>query len=142
MMEPADCIFCKIVKKEAPASVLYEDDQTLVFLDIRPLNEGHTLIIPKEHYQTVYEMSEGLVCHVYAVVQRVVVAVKAAMQADGITVIQQNGKAAGQEVFHMHVHVVPRFEGQKLPHFRDIPNASRGDLERIADKIRDVLKPK
>jgi histidine triad (HIT) family protein len=137
--ENLTCVFCRIVRKEAPASILYEDDSVLVFLDIRPLNEGHTLVIPKKHYETVYDMPEDLVSHIYKLVKRMAVAVKAATNADGITVIQQNGHAAGQEIFHLHVHVVARFEGQKLPHFRDIPNASREQLERAAEKIRRQL---
>ena len=136
----ADCIFCKIVRKEAPASILYEDDKALVFLDIRPLNEGHTLIIPKDHFETICDMSEELVCHLYKLVKCMAVAVKAATKADGITVIQQNGHAAGQEIFHMHVHVVPRYEGQKLPHFRDIPNSRREQLEKAAELIKQQLK--
>ena len=134
-----DCVFCKIIRKEAPATNLYEDDRVLAFLDIRPLNEGHTLVIPREHYETVYEMPEDLVCHIYTVVKRMSVAVKNASKADGITIIQQNGRAAGQEIFHMHVHIVPRFEGQKLPHFHDIPNASREQLEQAARRIKQKL---
>jgi histidine triad (HIT) family protein len=138
--ESANCIFCRIVRKEAPASILYEDDKALVFLDIRPLNEGHTLVIPKEHYETVYDMPEELVSHIYKLVKRSAVAVKAATNADGITIIQQNEHAAGQEIFHLHVHVVPRYKGQALPHFRDIPNASRERLERAAERIRQKLE--
>jgi histidine triad (HIT) family protein len=135
-MYAASCIFCKIVWKEAPASIIYEDDRVLAFLDIRPLNEGHTLVISKEHYEVVYDMPEDLVAHIYKFVKRLAIAVKTATKADGITIIQQNGHAAGQEVFHLHVHVVPRFEGQKLPHFRGILNASREQLERAAEIIR------
>jgi histidine triad (HIT) family protein len=138
--ESANCIFCRIVRKEAPASILYEDDRALVFLDIRPLNEGHTLVIPKEHYETVYDMPEELVSHIYKIVKRSAVAVKAATNADGITIIQQNERAAGQEILHLHVHVVPRYEGQTLPHFRDIPHASREQLERAAERIRQKLE--
>jgi histidine triad (HIT) family protein len=138
-MDSDSCVFCKIVRKEAPASILYEDRKVLAFLDIRPLNEGHTLVIPKEHYETVYHMPEDLVCHIYAIVKRMSVAVKDASKADGITIIQQNEAAAGQEIFHMHVHVVPRFEGQKLPHFRDIQNASRNQLEQAAGRIKQKL---
>ncbi len=137
--EPVDCIFCKIIRKEAPATQLFEDDKVLVFLDIRPLNEGHTLVIPKEHCETIFEMPEDLVCHLYAIVKRMSVAVRNASKADGITIIQQNGQAAGQEVFHMHVHIVPRFEGQKLPHFHDIPNASIDQLEHTARLIKQNL---
>jgi histidine triad (HIT) family protein len=138
--KPADCIFCRIVRKEAPVSIVYEDDKVLAFLDIRPLNEGHTLVIPKDHYETVYDMPEDLIAHIYTTVKRIAVAVKVITTADGITIIQQNGHAAGQEVFHMHVHVVPRYEGQKLPHSRDIPNANREQLEQAADRIRQQFK--
>lgn len=134
-----DCIFCKIVRKEAPATILYEDDKALVFLDIRPLNEGHTLIIPKQHYETVYDIPEDLICYIYTLVKRFAFVVKNATKADGITIIQQNGRAAGQEILHLHVHVVPRYEGQKLPHFREIPNASRDRLEQTAERIKELL---
>lgn len=137
--ENLTCVFCRIVRKEAPASILYEDDKVLVFLDIRPLNEGHTLIIPKKHYETVYDMPEDLVCRIYKLVKRMAVALKAATEADGITIIQQNGHAAGQEIFHMHVHVVPRYEGQKLPHFHDLPNSSREQLQQAAERIKSQL---
>ncbi len=138
-MKPADCVFCRIVRKEAPATTIYEDDEVLVFLDIRPLNEGHTLVIPKKHYEAVYDMPEDLVSHIYKLVKQMAVAVKAATEADGITIIQQNGHAAGQEIFHMHVHVVPRYAGQKLPHFHDLPNASREKLEQAAERIKSQL---
>lgn len=120
--------------------MLYEDDEVLAFLDIRPLNEGHTLVIPKEHYETIYYMPESLVCHIYKIVKRFAIIVKNVTNADGITIIQQNGHAAGQEIYHLHVHVVPRYEGQKLPHFKDIPNASREQLEQMAGKIKRQLK--
>ncbi len=139
-MNDESCVFCRIVRREAPASILHEDDEVLAFLDIRPLNEGHTLVIPKRHYENIYDMPDDLVANIYKLVKRLAVAVKAATKADGITIIQQNGHAAGQEVFHLHVHVVPRFEGQKLPYFRDIPNSSREQLERTSDMIRLQLK--
>ena len=128
------------MQNEAPASIVYEDEKVIAFLDIRPLNEGHTLVIPKEHYETVYEIPEELNAHIYRIVKRTAVVVKNATKADGITVIQQNGHAAGQEVFHLHVHVVPRYEGQRLPKFTEIPNASREQLEKTAERIRSQFK--
>ena len=119
---------------------MYENDKIIAFLDIRPLNEGHTLVIPREHHKTVYYIPDDLNAHIYRIVKRIANVVKNVMKADGITIIQQNGHAAGQEVFHMHVHVVPRYEGQKLPHFHDIPNVSREQLERAAERIRQQLK--
>ena len=134
------CLFCKIIRREAPASIVYEDEKVIAFLGIRPLNEGHTLVIPREHYETVYEIPEELNAHIYKIVKRAAIAVKTATKADGITIIQQNGHAAGQEIFHLHVHVVPRYEGQKLPKFTDIATANREHLEKTAEKIRQQFK--
>ena len=133
------CIFCKIVKKQAPANIIYEDETVMVFLDIRPLNIGHTLVIPKKHYVDIFDIPENQLSQVHKVAKRVSVAVKKATNADGISIIQQNGKAAAQDIFHLHVHVVPRFEGQKLPSFSALREVERGKLEVMAKKIKHQL---
>lgn len=133
------CIFCKIVAKQAPSSILYEDELVMTFLDIRPLNMGHTLIIPKAHYVDIFDIPAKELAAVYLVAKQLSFAVKEATGADGISIIQQNGKAAGQDVFHLHVHVVPRFEGQKLPSFHDLKVVERSVLEEIAVRIRQQL---
>jgi histidine triad (HIT) family protein len=133
------CIFCKIVCKQAPASIVYEDETVMAFLDIRPLNMGHTLIIPKKHYVDIFNVPENLLSQVHKVAKQASIAVKKATNADGISIIQQNGKAAGQDIFHLHVHVVPRFEGQKLPHFSDLKEVERAKLEEMAKKIKQHL---
>ena len=133
------CIFCKIVHKQAPASILYEDDAVMVFLDIRPLNMGHTLVIPKAHYVDIFDISTKELSAVHTVAKKVSFAVKKATAADGISIIQQNGKAAGQDIFHFHVHVVPRFEGQKLPRFSELKEVERAKLDEMAKKIRENL---
>ncbi len=133
------CIFCKIVKKQAPASIIYEDETVIVFLDIRPLNIGHTLVIPKKHYVDIFDIPENQLSQVHKVAKQVSVAVKKATKADGISIIQQNGKAAAQDIFHLHVHVVPRFEGQKLPSFSALREVERGKLEVMAKKIKQEL---
>jgi histidine triad (HIT) family protein len=133
------CIFCKIVVKRAPASIIYEDETVLVFLDIRPLNIGHTLVIPKAHYVDIFDISENALSQMYKVAKLVSFAVKKATNADGISIIQQNGKAAGQDIFHIHVHVVPRFEGQKLPPFSELREVERGKLDALAKKIKQHL---
>jgi histidine triad (HIT) family protein len=135
------CIFCKIVQKEAPASVVYEDEQVLVFMDIRPVSEGHTLIIPKQHCVDIYDTPEELLAHVHKITKHIAVAVREVTKADGISIVQQNGKAAGQDIFHLHVHVIPRFEGRKLPHFGELTVVSRESLEKVAIKIRIKLNP-
>jgi histidine triad (HIT) family protein len=139
-MDVNSCVFCKIVRKQAPASLVYDDENVLAFLDTRPLNEGHTLVIPKEHYVNVFEAPEELVAHLYRIVRRVALAVKESTKADGISVIQQNGKAAGQEIFHLHVHVIPRYERQKLLRFGEIPEADREKLNRVAANLRQHIE--
>jgi len=134
-----DCIFCKIVAKQAPASVVYEDEAVISFLDIRPLNLGHTQVIPKAHFVDIFDIPVELLSRVHVVTKYVAPAVKKATAADGISIIQQNGKAAGQDIFHLHVHVVPRFDGQKLPRFSDLQLVERSKLNDIAKKIRQHL---
>ncbi|MCW4003286.1 MAG: HIT family protein [Candidatus Bathyarchaeota archaeon] len=133
------CIFCKIVQKQAHSSVIYEDEAVMAFLDIRPLNLGHTLVIPKIHYADIFDVPEELLSRIYEITKLVSSAVKKATKADGISIIQQNGKAAGQDIFHLHVHVVPRFEGQVLPHFSDLKVVERSKLEDMAKKVRQHL---
>jgi histidine triad (HIT) family protein len=135
-MNVNSCAFCKIACKQAPASFVYEDENVLAFLDTRPLNEGHTLVIPKEHYVTIFEAPEELVAHLHRIVKRVALAAKESTKADGISIIQQNGEAAGQEIFHLHVHVIPRYEGQKLPRFGEISEADREKLNQVAANLR------
>lgn len=133
------CIFCRIVRKEAPSSVVFEDAEVIAFMDIRPLTEGHTLVIPKQHYVDIYDTPEELVVHTHKITKRVAIAVKQAIGADGISIVQQNGKAAGQDIFHIHVHIIPRFQGHKMPRFGELTEASREKLDQAAAKIRKNL---
>ena len=130
------CIFCKIVHKKAPSSIIYEDEAVMVFLDIRPLNMGHTLVIPKAHYVDIFDIPEKELSQMHKAAKLVSSAIKKATAADGISIIQQNGKAAGQDIFHIHVHVVPRFEGQKLPPFSELKEVERAKLDAMAKKIK------
>ena len=138
-MTDGSCIFCKIVQNQIPASVVYEDERVLAFLDIKPLNEGHTLVIPKAHYENIFDIPSSLIKYVHGVTKQIAFAVKKTTNADGISIIQQNGKAAGQDVFHLHVHIIPRYEGQKLPSFSELSEANREELNQTAAKIRDNL---
>jgi len=133
------CIFCKIVRKQAPASIIFEDELVIAFLDIKPLNLGHVLVIPKAHSVDIFDIPASELSDVHKVVQLVSGAIKKATNADGISIIQQNGRAAGQDIFHLHVHVVPRFEGQKMPRFSDLKEVDRTKLDDIAKKIRKLL---
>jgi histidine triad (HIT) family protein len=133
------CIFCRIVAKQAPSSVLYEDDVVMAFMDIRPLSMGHALVIPKAHYADIFDIPAKELAAVHIASKVVAAAVKKATGADGISIIEQNGKAAGQDVFHLHVHVVPRFAGVKLPAFNDLKMVERSLLDAMAERIRQYL---
>jgi histidine triad (HIT) family protein len=109
-----DCIFCKIVAGEIPCSKVYEDDKFIAFLDINPVHKGHTLIVPKKHFVNVFDTPEEEAALFYGVISKIAKAVKAALGCDGINVIQNNEAAAGQEVFHSHVHIIPRYEEDKI----------------------------
>lgn len=130
------CIFCKIVKRQVPSNVVFENDNVLAFLDIRPVNEGHTLIIPKAHYRDIFDIPGELLGEVYRVTKEVAVAVKNTVKADGFSIFQQNGRAANQDIFHLHIHVIPRFSGQKNVPYHDLKLVSNGKLEKTALEIR------
>jgi histidine triad (HIT) family protein len=120
VMTEESCIFCRIARKESPASCIYEDENVMAFLDIRPQNDGHTLVIPKKHYATIYDVPDEEVAHVYKVVKKVAIAIKKGVNVQGISITQHNEAAAGQDIFHVHVHVMPRYEGQKLRRFEEL----------------------
>lgn len=140
------CNFCKIVSGEDQASIVYEDDNVTAFMDLHPANVGHTLVVPREHWETIYEVPEKVLTDLFAVVKRVSVAVKKAVGAEGISILQFNGRAAGQSVRHFHVHVIPRFRGDAISKFIGamlgpvgFEKVERQDLDEIAKKIRKNL---
>jgi histidine triad (HIT) family protein len=106
-----DCIFCKIVAGGIPAVRLYEDEQTLAFMDIAPVVKGHALVIPKAHFDPLTATPPALLAACIATVQRIAQAQMTAMKADGVNIHQANGAAAGQVVPHLHFHIIPRFHG-------------------------------
>jgi histidine triad (HIT) family protein len=105
-----NCIFCKIVKKEIPATLVFEDEAILVFMDIGPIIKGHALVIPKKHYDPITETPDEIVAKLHITAKKIASAQMNAFGADGVNIIQNNGKASGQEVEHIHVHVIPRFD--------------------------------
>jgi histidine triad (HIT) family protein len=105
-----ECIFCKIVNKEIPATVLYEDDDVLVFMDIGPIIKGHALVISKQHHDPVTETPNEVLTKLHLTAKRIAKAQMNGLGADGVNIMQNNGTAAGQEVPHIHVHVIPRFD--------------------------------
>ncbi len=109
-----DCIFCKIIKGELPCSKVYETNNVLAFLDIGPVNKGHTLVVPKKHFTNIFDIEQKDLDEVSNVVRKIAPAVKKAVNADGINVMSSNGEAAGQVVMHSHIHIIPRFKDDGL----------------------------
>jgi len=130
------CEFCRVAKREVESSVVFEDERTMAFMDIRPVNDGHTLVIPKAHYENIYDIPDDEVAYLYRTVKMVAGAVREAVKAEGISITQHNGRAALQRVFHMHVHVIPRYEGQRFPRPDELSVARREKLEETATRIR------
>jgi len=135
----SDCVFCSIVDGEIPGHVVHETDRVLAFLDAHPLREGHTLVIPKTHHERLGEMPDDLAGEVFAVAKALPDALSDAVGADGATVAINDGPAAGQEVPHSHVHVVPRTDGDDVGPvhalFTDRPDVSDDRLAEIASAI-------
>jgi histidine triad (HIT) family protein len=104
---PNGCVFCQIVSRKSPSSIVYEDDRYIGFLDIHPFSRGHTLVCPKEHGETIWDMDEEGIAELFRVASKVSRAVVAAVGADGFRFVQNNGEAANQVVAHVHVHVIP-----------------------------------
>jgi histidine triad (HIT) family protein len=133
-------IFEKIVSREIPATIVYEDEDTLAFMDIGPIIKGHTLVIPKICYDPVTETPDAVLARLMIVCKRIAAAQIAGLGADGVNIIQNNGKAAGQEVPHLHFHVIPRFDGDGHRwNWAAKTYDSPAEMETLAEKIREGL---
>ena len=131
-------IFAKILRGEIPSHRVYEDEAAVAFMDVMPQGPGHTLVVPKAPSRNLLDADPGTLGPLFTVVQKVALAVRTALGADGVTILQFNEPASGQTVYHLHVHVIPRFEGIALkPHTGNMEKPEV--LERHADKIRSAL---
>ena len=106
----SDCIFCKIIDGEIPSAKIYEDEHVYAFLDISQVTEGHTLVIPKNHQQDIYELDEETASNLFKAVPKVANAIKAAYEPKGMNMLNNNGSFADQSVFHFHLHLIPRYD--------------------------------
>lgn len=136
MME--DCIFCKIIAGEIPSTKVYEDDKVFCFLDIAPINKGHTLVIPKKHAENLYSIPRDDLAFCVEACQSMAKALKASLRCDGVNLGMNNEKPAGQLVLHAHFHVIPRYEGDGLKHWPGGAYAE-GEAEELATKIQGSL---
>lgn len=136
--EGEECIFCKIISGEVSAIKVYEDNEILAFMDLYPNHPGHTLVVPKDHVENIYGMPAETAARLMVAVQKIAVAVKNAVDADGLNLVMNNESAAGQAVWHAHMHIIPRFNedggyvGKKHTYIT-------GEMEEIAEKIRQEL---
>ena len=138
-----DCIFCKIVSGEIPSTKVFEDEKLLAFMDIKPINEGHVLVIPKTHSELIDQVEESKVGEMFKLARKINLAIrKSGVRCEGVDYFLADGEDAGQEVPHTHLHVFPRFKGDgfgfKFPVGYDkLP--ARAELEKVADKIKRQL---
>ncbi len=137
-MEPTETVFAKIIRREIPAEIIYEDDHTIAFLDAHPNHPGHSLVVPKKWSRNILDIDPETLSAVMTTVQKVSLAVKEGVGADGINVYMNNEPAAGQAVFHTHIHVIPRYENDGLTPFPQTSYAP-GEKEAVAEKIRLLL---
>ena len=127
-----DCIFCKLANGVFETNTLYEDDQFRVIFDASPATKGHVLVIPKEHYANVFEIPEDLIADAYKVAKKVATVLKEVTGCDGINILQNNGEVAGQTVFHLHIHIIPRYEKGEMVQWNP------GELDEAA--VKEIIE--
>ena len=136
-----DCIFCKIVTGEIPSTKVYEDEEVLAFMDINPVGKGHLLVIPKEHFPTIYDMEPQALSAVSAAAQRLAKALKKALDMPGLNLIQSNGRAASQVIDHFHLHLIPRWPGDAFARAMawELKPGDMGAIGAAAERIKKEL---
>jgi diadenosine tetraphosphate (Ap4A) HIT family hydrolase len=138
--DEAGCVFCEIVAGRRPASVVHSDENVIAFLDIRPLNTGHLLVIPRAHAAYLADLDPALGGHMFAVAQRMAAALRrSGLPCEGVNLFLADGEAAFQEVFHVHLHVIPRNSGDGFRLRAKWRSPSRAELESVAGQVRDGL---
>jgi len=134
-----NCVFCKIVEGKIPSAKVYEDSQTIAFLDINPANKGHCLAVPKKHSSDMIHTDDTVLQSLLPVAKKVAAALVAATGCSGYNLHMANGKDAGQEVFHLHIHIVPRFAGDGIEFQYEIKNYAETEMKEYQEKIRKFL---
>lgn len=137
-MYSPNCMFCKIVRGELNANIVFEDNRTVAFLDIRPINLGHTLIVSRDHYVNLFDMPDDVLEEMAVNLRRVAKGIKLALNSDGINIGMNNGQAAGQIVPHAHMHIIPRYLGDGLTHWPG-KEYTDGEMTEMAKRIKDYI---
>ena len=134
----ADCIFCKILAGEIPSTTVYEDEHCKAILDVNPAARGHVIVLPKVHAADIFEIPDEALGHAMCAAKKVAIALKKAYHCDGVNIVQNNGEVAGQTVFHLHIHVIPRFAGDTVS-VGWKPGEMPTDMDVIAEEIKAAL---
>lgn len=133
----SDCIFCKIANGEIPSATLYEDEDFRVILDLGPASKGHALILPKAHAANIYEISDDMAAKAMILAKKMATKMTDALKCDGFNIVQNNGEPAGQTVFHFHMHLIPRYEGDGVGLSWTPGQLSDEDKEEILNKVKE-----
>ena len=133
-----ECIFCNIKDKKAEAEIIFEDDHIIAFLDIQPINYGHTLVIPKKHYDNFLTVPKDELDRMTHATQFIAGIVKRSLNADGFNIISNNGQSAGQSVFHFHFHIIPRYNND-FSLRPAVKNYASGSMKEYGEKIRSLI---
>ncbi|MCA9353287.1 HIT family protein [Candidatus Nomurabacteria bacterium] len=132
-----NCVFCKIISGEYPSFKIYEDNDLVSFLVIEPINDGHALVVPKKHFENIFETPEETLSKILPVAKNLSQKIMKAVDATGINIVQNNGKDSGQEIMHYHLHIIPRFETDGLKPWHHTKKSPE-DLAPIAEKINSI----
>ncbi len=134
----ADCIFCKIISGEIPSRTVYEDESYKAIMDVSPASRGHVIILPKNHAANIYEIPDDEAAGIMIVAKKIALAMKESLACDGINILQNNGETAGQTVFHFHVHVIPRYDGDTVNiKWKQLENV---DIDAACEEIKKAIK--
>lgn len=136
-MKDCSCIFCKIANGEIPSTTLYEDKDFRVILDLGPATRGHALLLPKEHYANLFELDDALASKALVTAKMVAAKMKNALHADGFNLVQNNGEAAGQTVFHFHMHLIPRYENDQAGILWEPGETTPEDMAEVKRLVED-----
>ncbi len=137
--EEENCIFCKIIKKEISAEIVYEDDYTISFMDIYPNTRGHLLVIPKIHIENIYGLDHETAARLMISIQKISVATKNALDADGINILMNNEEAAGQIIWHAHIHIIPRYKDDEGYYHKKHIYHDNDEIKNIAKDIQKEI---
>lgn len=133
-MKDENCIFCKLANGDIPTATLYENDDFRVILDAGPASKGHALILPKEHYKNLYELDDEIAAKALVLAKKMITKLTDVLDCDGYNIVQNNGEVAGQTVFHLHIHLIPRYEGDEV--------GLGWKMGELTDEVRDEILSK